>query len=126
MNTLTAHSSDRYGIHESTLLAQRSEIFNTLDNQTVWLFEAIAAKIEKEPELLLIPLENIARWLAYKHPCADRLNAWKRKIELAQSSPSEFALLMKFLRDTSPEAQQWKGFSPFPGVLSSAELDAKQ
>ncbi|MEQ1934131.1 MAG: hypothetical protein ABL962_09660 [Fimbriimonadaceae bacterium] len=101
-----------------------ADAFATLENETASMFAAIAGKLEREPGLLTVPLNNIARWLAKGHPSVARLNAWKRKIEMAERSPSEFTALLSLLRDSSPEAMQWKGFSPFAGVLTPAELDA--
>lgn len=102
----------------------RDDVFASLENETTSMFAAIAGKIEQEPSLLVIPLNNIARWLAKGHPSVARLNAWKSKIEKAERSASEFAALLSLLRDSSPEAMQWKGFSPFAGVLTPAELES--
>lgn len=88
------------------------------------MFRAIADKIEQNPRVLSIPLANIARWLEKGHSSAARLNGWRAKIEEAVQSPAGMAALLNLLRDESPEARQWKGFSPFPGVLTPDELDA--
>lgn len=87
-----------------------------------WLF--MAGKIERQPELLEIPLKNIARWIAM-----DRLGdvrpliLWRERIERARSSESAFADLLAFLRDDGEEARFMKSSSPFPGVLSEEEMD---
>jgi hypothetical protein len=86
-------------------------------------FRLMADKIEADPALLEIPLANIARWLALGHSSAARLEEWRAKILDAKSSPAGMARLLALLRDQSWEALLWKGFSPFPGILSKAELD---
>ena len=84
----------------------------------------LAAKIERQPELLEIPLKNIERWIAM-----DRLGdvrpliQWREMIERAQASGEGFAELLAFLRDYGEEARYLKSCSPFPGVLSEDELD---
>ena len=87
-----------------------------------WLFTA--DKIERQPELLEIPLKNIARWIAM-----DRLGdvrpliLWREMIEQAQGSEEAFAKLLAFLRDDGEYARLMKSCTPFPGVLSEEELD---
>ena len=113
----------------STLTADHfpsAAIFEAAEEQSLRAFRAIADKIEREPRLLSIPLANIARWLAKGHSSVARLNGWRTKIESAMESPAGMALLLALLRDESAHSKQWKGFSPFPGVLSHDELDALQ
>lgn len=100
------------------------DVFASLEDETLSMFDAIADKIELQPSLLEIPIANISRWLAKGHPGAARLGAWKAKIEQARRSSVALADLLSLLRDTTPEAAKWKGFSPFAGVLTAAELDA--
>jgi hypothetical protein len=92
------------------------------EQATHQMFAAIARKIEEDPALLSVPLDNIERWLAKGHPAERMLNAWKGKIELALRSPSDFQALLQLLRDPSPDAMRWKGYSPFAGVLTMAEI----
>lgn len=87
-------------------------------------FLAIADKIEKDPALLTIPLDNIARWLAHPEPLAPhRRQQWREIILRAQATPEGMTALLQLLRDNSEEAQHLKSFSPFAGVLTTAELD---
>ena len=87
-----------------------------------WKFTA--DKIERQPELLEIPLENIERWIAM-----DRLGDvrplvwWREKIERARSTEEGLAELLAYLRDDGEDARRMKSCSPFPGVLSDEELD---
>lgn len=84
----------------------------------------MADKIERQQELLAIPLANIGRWIAM-----DRLGdvrpliQWRGMIERAQASGEGFAELLAFLRDDGEEARHLKSCSPFPGVLSQEERD---
>ncbi|WP_367874056.1 hypothetical protein [Luteolibacter sp. Populi] len=87
-----------------------------------WLFTA--DKIERQPELLEIPLKNIARWIAMGRLGDVRsLILWRERIEMAQASTGAFADLLAFLRDDGEFARQMKSCSPFPGVLTEEELD---
>ena len=47
--------------------------------------EAIADKIEAHPDLLEIPLANIARWLAKDHSAPHRLEQWRQIILEAET-----------------------------------------
>ena len=85
-----------------------------------WL--STADKIERRPELLEIPLKNIARWVAMGRLGDVRaLILWRERIEKARVSPESFADLLAFLRDDGEEARFMKSCSPFPGVLSKEE-----
>lgn len=86
-------------------------------------FCLIAEKIEADPTLLLIPLENINRWMSRGHHARKPLEKWASVIREAQHSPEGMAQLIQILRDDSEEARFFKGFEPFPGVLNADELD---
>jgi len=81
----------------------------------------VADKIEANPALLRIPLENIGRWLGRGHWAERELNQWRQWIEAAQTSAGGMKRMLDLLRDDSEEAREWKGFSPFAGVLSPSE-----
>jgi len=85
-------------------------------------FRLIADKIEADPALLEIPLENIARWLSNGHSAVKRLEGWRQMIHDAKASPEGMAKLLYILRDQEWESEMWKDFSPFPGILTRAEL----
>ena len=84
-------------------------------------FEAVATKIERDPGLLRIPLENIGRWLAHEHTAPHRLRQWREIILRAQDSTEGFADLLCLLRAQDEQARHLKSFDPFPGVLTSKE-----
>jgi hypothetical protein len=85
-------------------------------------FRLIADKIEADPSLLEIPLANIARWLGNGHSAKNRLMDWRTMILHAQTSDEGMAKLLFILRDQEWESVQWKGFSPFPGILNKDEV----
>ena len=85
------------------------------------LHEMIADKLERQPELLRIPLENIDRWLAKGHTAPHRLEQWRQIILRAQASREGFQELLGLLRDRGEEATHLKTFDPFPGVLTTLE-----
>ena len=84
-------------------------------------FCRIADKIGADPALLEIPLANIGRWLANDHWAKRELGQWRSWIEDAQRSPEGLRFLLDLLRDDGEESRDWKGFSPFPGILTKEE-----
>lgn len=85
-------------------------------------FCLIADKIEADPSLLGIPLANIDRWLGNGHWAKRELNQWRAWIQEAQRSSEGQRRLLELLRDDSEEARDWKGYDPFPGVLTKIEM----
>jgi hypothetical protein len=85
------------------------------------LHDLVADKLEREPALLRIPLENIDRWLSNGHSAPHRLEQWRQIIIRAQGSPEGFQELLDLLRDRSEGATHLKSFDPFPGVLTTLE-----
>ena len=85
------------------------------------LHDLVADKLEREPSLLRIPLENIDRWLANGHTAPHRLEQWRQIIQGAQQSPAGFAALLALLRDRSEATERIQEFAPFAGVLTAAE-----
>lgn len=97
-------------IHRNPVIQQR------------WLFTA--AKIERDPSLLSIPLANIERWIAAGElGNTAALLDWRSGIEAAQASPEGLRKLLELMRDDREVAWYLKTCSPFPGVLSRNELD---
>ncbi len=85
-------------------------------------FRLIADKIEADPSLIALPLENIARWLAQGHTAVARLEQWRAILHEAQASAAGMSRLLELLRDQSAEAVFFKEFSPMPGILNKEEL----
>lgn len=91
-------------------------------DRLTWLsFCLIADKLEADPSLLRIPLENIARWLRQGHWAKAQLDQWRQWIEAAQTSPEGMTCLLALLRDDSEESREWKGYAPFAGTLTDNE-----
>ena len=85
------------------------------------LHDLVADKLESNPALLRIPLENIDRWLANGHTARHRLEQWRQIIERAQQSQQGFDDLLALLRDRSEATERLREFAPFAGVLSAVE-----
>jgi hypothetical protein len=85
------------------------------------LHDLVAEKLEREPSLLRVPLENIDRWLANGDIAPSRLEQWRQIILRAQASPEGFQELLALLRDRSEASERLRDFAPFAGVLTAAE-----
>ena len=85
------------------------------------LHDLVAEKLEKDPSLLSIPLENIERWNAQGASVPRRLEEWRQIIVRAQETSEGFQSLLVLLRDRSEAAERLKDFAPFAGVLTTAE-----
>lgn len=85
------------------------------------LHDLAADKLEHDPTLLRIPLENIDRWLANGHTAPHRLEQWRQIIQRAQQAPEGFAELLALLRDRSEATERIREFAPFAGILTAAE-----
>jgi hypothetical protein len=86
------------------------------------LGRAVADKLENDPSLLRVPLENIDRWLAggvLSNP--DWFLRWREVLECARGDAAALRRVLELLRSDAEEARRWRDFSPFAGVLSSAE-----
>jgi len=87
-----------------------------------WLY--LADKIEADPELLSIALANISRWRK-----SDRLGSfwaldiWETLINEVQQTKDGLSKLLRILRSDDDRSRQLKGCSPFPGILTTQELD---
>ena len=85
------------------------------------LHDLVADKLEQDPALLRIPLENIDRWIANGHTAPHRLEKWRQIILRAQQSPEGFRELLAPLRDRSQQTEWLRDFAPFAGVLTFEE-----
>jgi len=87
-----------------------------------WLF--LADKIEADPALLKIAVRNISRWKQ-----SDRLgnrwalNIWSELIEKVETSQKGLGELLHLIRADDDRSRQLKSCSPFPGILTTQELD---
>lgn len=85
------------------------------------LHDLVADKLEQNPSLLYIPLENIGRWISQCYSTPHRLEQWRQIILRAQETPQGFQFLLDLLRDHGETAERLKEFAPFAGVLTAAE-----
>jgi type II secretory pathway component PulL len=85
-----------------------------IDRRSLALHEAVAAKLEAQPQLLDIARRNLDRWL--KTNRAAGLREWRTILDSA-SLPDVLALL----RSPSEKATRLRQSSPFAGLLTSEE-----
>ena len=85
------------------------------------LHELVADKLERDPALLRIPLENIDRWIASGHTAPHRLEQWREIILRAQESEEGFKAMLDVLRAKNESAERLRDFAPFAGTLTTAE-----
>ena len=110
-----APSTDRYQpcirIPGYTRLVRAHE---WIDRRSLALHEAVAAKLEAEPQLLDVARANLQRWLS-TNP-ASALREWWRLLETT-SLPE----LLVLLRSTGEQAARLRQSSPFAGLLTPHE-----
>ena len=85
-----------------------------LDQRSLALHEAVAAKIEARPELVDMARANLARWLS-THPVAALLE-WQRLLD-----ESPLPQLLALLRSPGERPARLRQSSPFAGLLTSEE-----
>jgi hypothetical protein len=85
------------------------------------MFHLIADKIEKNPSLLQVGLDNIARWIANGSTQQDKLREWERLILEAKESQAGMEALLWALREDGERADFFRNFAPFAGVLDVEE-----
>jgi len=88
-----------------------------IDERSLALHEAVAARLEAEPQLLQVARANLERWLAAS-PAAP-LREWE---QLLDTLP--FTQLLRLLRSRDAEAARLRQSSPFAGLLTPAERQA--
>ena len=87
-----------------------------------WLF--LADKLEHQPDLLAVALENIARWIKGGRLADTRmLEQWRQIIEAARADRQGMEALLELLRDDTEQSRSLKSCSPFAGVLTREERD---
>ena len=88
-----------------------------IDQRSLALHEAVAAKLEAYPQLLDVVRQNLERWLQ-QNP-ATALRDWRRILD---STP--LADVVALLRSSSEEATRLRQSSPFAGLLTTEERRA--
>lgn len=85
-----------------------------IDQRSLALHEAVAVKLELQPQLLNVARANLQRW-----PDAHPVPAFAEWRDLIDRLP--LSQLLALLRSTSETAARLRQSSPFAGVLSPAE-----
>jgi len=85
------------------------------------MFRAIADKIERDPAHLQTGLDNLDRWIASGIDQRPKLEEWRGRILAAQRSTEALGDLLALLREDGERAEYEREFSPFAGVLTTAE-----
>jgi hypothetical protein len=88
-----------------------------IDQRSLALHDAVAAKLETDPALLEIARDNLRRWIS----SAPR-PPWLEWQQVLDATP--FHELLALLRSTSDRAARLRQSSPFAGVLTPAERRA--
>ncbi len=88
------------------------------------LWQALARRVKSDPASLEIPLANIERWLTQGRLQAAPLLEWRKRLEGARSSVTELAALTSWMEEPNHDSEPLKSCSPFPGLLSDAELES--
>ena len=87
-----------------------------------WLF--LADKIEVNPDLLSIATQNISRWRkSNRLGNLWALEIWAELIAGAMSSSAGLQRLLLLIRADDERSRQLKSCAPFPGILTTEELD---
>jgi type II secretory pathway component PulL len=88
-----------------------------IDQRSLALHEAVAAKLEAQPALIRVARANLERWLRGTETAA--LLEWRRLLDVL-SMPDLLALLCS----PGEDAARLRQSSPFAGVLSPRERQA--
>lgn len=76
------------------------------------MYRLIADKIENDPSLLEIGLENIERWIANGSDQQHKLREWRGRILAAQRSKQGMSALLGLLREDGVRAEFERNFAP--------------
>lgn len=85
-----------------------------IDQRSLALHEAVAAKLEADPALLDVARANLQRWL-----CATPRPAVIEWLQLLDVTP--LPQLLRLLRSTGDHAARLRQSSPFAGLLTPEE-----
>ncbi len=88
-----------------------------IDQRSLALHEAVAAKLEAHPELLDVARRNLERWL--QRDPATAVREWR---SILDSTP--LPEVVALLRSSSDEAARLRQSSPFAGLLTTEERRA--
>lgn len=85
------------------------------DFRSLEIHNLIAEKLEDNPSLVNVAINNINRWKKQNSFPQPYLDEWLNIINSGQD------VLLSFLRSTTEDAQRLRSSSPFPGIISEEE-----
>src|ERR1017187_8640628 len=88
-----------------------------IDQRSLALHDAVAARLEAQPQLFEMARANLQRWL--KASPAAALREWQRLLDTLP-----LANLLALLRSPDEHAARLRQSSPFAGLLTPAERQA--
>lgn len=89
------------------------------DRRSLFLHEAVAARLEKGPDAVISRARRNLAFLRTRHPHARRaFDEWEDLLERPVSE------LTEALRDPRPHARELRQVSPFAGIFSASERAA--
>lgn len=86
-----------------------------IDQRSIAMHRAIAAKLVAHPELLAVANENIERWSATAIDSLPYLQAWREMLSLPLNQ------LLELIVEDSERMRAMRQCSPFAGVLTPKE-----
>ena len=101
----------------AALISSEMRSHEWIDERSLALHEAVAARLEAQPQLLEVARANLKRWLDTSPAAA--LKEWEGLLDRL-SLPQ----LVQLLRSPEEEAVRLRQSSPFAGILSPAERQA--
>jgi hypothetical protein len=88
-----------------------------IDRRSLALHEAVASKLEAQPQLLNVARANLQRWIRTNPSAA--LREWWQVLDV-----TTLPVLLVLLRSNSDEAARLRQSSPFAGLLTMEERQA--
>jgi hypothetical protein len=88
-----------------------------IDQRSLALHQAVAARLEEQPQLLAVARANLQRWLAASPVAA--LREWQGLLDTLPLQE-----LLALLRSSGEHAARLRQSSPFAGLLTPAERQA--
>jgi len=85
------------------------------------IWELLADKLARHPELLAVARANCARWLNEGHSAPQRLREWDEVLAAAGQSETGRQRLREILAGANEADARLRDFHPFAGILTREE-----
>ena len=85
------------------------------------LWELLADKLVRQPELLAVARGNCARWLGEGHSAPQRLREWDDLLAAAELGGEGWRRLLEVLAGATEADARLREFHPFAGILTREE-----